>query len=94
MARPSALTTDQKKALLDAYARHHTIRGAARAVGVNRWQAERYLKRVGAKHAPIVAQQVEIVRSTVQSVYETRKELDRNYQRVLALCADYTHAIA
>ena len=85
MARSSELTPDQKKALLDAYACYKTVQGAARAVGVSRWQAARYLKRVGADSAPIVAQHAEVVQHATASLYSTREALQANYDKLLAL---------
>ena len=72
-------------ALLDAYRRLGSVSGAARAVGVSRSTAQRYLEGTPPAAAPIVAQQRQVIEVQGASLFDTRAALEETYQRIQRL---------
>ena len=85
MAGKSSITPEQGLALLEAMKEGLSERQAAKATGVSRSAAQRYLASIGPELAPIVSQSARIVEQAGASLFDTRTVLEENYQRVLKL---------
>lgn len=85
MGRTPSIDPETGARLLDAYQRLGNKSAAAREIGVSEDAAARYLKDTPKAAAPVVAQQQEIVQAASASLWDTRRALEDNYQRLLKL---------
>lgn len=85
MGRKPSITPEQAEALLDAYRRLGSKSAAAREIGVSEDAARRFFANTPRAAAPAVAQQRQVVEQLGASLWDTRRALQENYDRVLAL---------
>jgi molybdenum-dependent DNA-binding transcriptional regulator ModE len=85
MGRTPSIDVAKGKVLLEAYGRLGSKRAAAEEVGVSIGSAMRFFESVPEAAAPAVTQQRVVVEAAGASLWDTRRALEDNYQRLLKL---------
>lgn len=85
MGRSPAINEELGRRLIEAFQRLGSKSAAAREVGVSEGAARRYLSKFSIAATPLIASQRQLVETVASSIWDTRRSLEENYERMLGL---------